>query len=49
MLGHKRPVVTLEKDHRFVPNLARDDGLALLVLRPRYTLQIYSRLSGRFS
>ncbi len=30
MLGHKSPVVTLEKFNRFVPNLTRADGKALL-------------------
>ena len=30
MLGHKSPVVTLEKYNRFVPNLTRSDGKALL-------------------
>jgi integrase len=30
MLGHKSPVVTLEKYNRFVPNLTRADGQALL-------------------
>jgi hypothetical protein len=30
MLGHKSPVVTLEKYNRFVPNLTRWDGKALL-------------------
>jgi integrase len=30
MLGHKSPVVTLEKYNRFVPNLTRTDGRALL-------------------
>ncbi len=30
MLGHKSPVVTLEKYNRFVPNLTRADGKALL-------------------
>jgi hypothetical protein len=30
MLGHKSPVVTLEKYNRFVPNLTRADGRALL-------------------
>jgi integrase len=30
MLGHKSPVVTLEKYNRFVPNLTRTDGKALL-------------------
>ncbi len=30
MLGHKSPVVTLEKYNRFVPNLTRLDGQALL-------------------
>jgi integrase len=30
MLGHKSPVVTLEKYNRFVPNLTRADGTALL-------------------
>jgi len=30
MLGHKSPVVTLEKYNRFVPNLTREDGRALL-------------------
>ena len=30
MLGHKSPVVTLEKYNRFVPNLTRSDGQALL-------------------
>jgi integrase len=30
MLGDKSPVVTLEKHHRFVPNLTRRDGKALL-------------------
>ena len=29
MLGHKSPVVTLEKYNRFVPNLTRADGKAL--------------------
>jgi hypothetical protein len=29
MLGHKSPVVTLEKYNRFVPNLTRTDGKAL--------------------
>ncbi len=30
MLGHKSPVVTLEKYNRYVPNLTREDGRALL-------------------
>jgi integrase len=30
MLGHKSLVVTLEKYNRFVPNLTREDGKALL-------------------
>jgi integrase len=30
MLGHKSPVMTLEKYNRFVPNLTRTDGKALL-------------------
>ncbi|MDD2902055.1 MAG: hypothetical protein PHU44_06435 [Syntrophales bacterium] len=30
MLGHKSPVVTLEKYNRFVPNLTRENGKALL-------------------
>jgi hypothetical protein len=30
MLGHKSPVVTLERYNRFVPNLTREDGKALL-------------------
>jgi len=30
MLGHKSPVVTLEKYNRFIPNLTRADGKALL-------------------
>ncbi len=30
MLGHKSPVMTLEKYNRFVPNLTRADGKALL-------------------
>ena len=30
MLGHKSPVVTLEKYNRLVPNLTREDGKALL-------------------
>lgn len=30
MLGHQSPVVTLEKYNRFVPNLTRADGKALL-------------------
>lgn len=30
MLGHKSPVVTLERYNRFVPNLTRSDGKALL-------------------
>ncbi len=30
MLGHKSPVMTLEKYNRFVPNLTRADGQALL-------------------
>ena len=30
MLGHKSPVVTLERYNRFVPNLTRTDGKALL-------------------
>jgi integrase len=30
MLGHKSPVVTLEKYNRFVPNLTRQDGQAML-------------------
>ena len=30
MLRHKSPVVTLEKYNRFVPNLTRTDGKALL-------------------
>ena len=29
-LGHKSPVVALEKYNRFVPNLTREDGKALL-------------------
>jgi integrase len=34
MLGHKSPVVTLEKYNRFVPNLTRTDGKALLGVGP---------------
>ena len=30
MLGHKSPVITLERYNRFVPNLTREDGRALL-------------------
>jgi hypothetical protein len=30
MLGHKSPVITLERYNRFVPNLTRLDGAALL-------------------
>ena len=30
MLGHKSPVVTLEKYNRYVPNLTREDGKALM-------------------
>ena len=30
MLGHKSPVMTLERYNRFVPNLTRTDGKALL-------------------
>jgi integrase len=30
MLGHKSPVITLERYNRFVPNLTREDGKALL-------------------
>ena len=30
MLGHQSPVVPLEKYNRFVPNLTRTDGRALL-------------------
>jgi integrase len=30
MLGHKSPVITLERYNRFVPNLTRLDGRALL-------------------
>ena len=30
MLGHKSPVMTLERYNRFVPNLTREDGKALL-------------------
>ncbi len=30
MLGHKSPVVTLERYNRYVPNLTRSDGRALL-------------------
>jgi integrase len=30
MLGHQSPVMTLEKYNRFVPNLTRADGRALL-------------------
>ncbi len=30
MLGHQSPVVTLEKYNRYVPNLTREDGEALL-------------------
>ncbi len=30
MLGHQSPVVTLEGYNRFVPNLTRTDGRALL-------------------
>ena len=30
MLGHQSPVVTLERYNRFVPNLTRRDGRALL-------------------
>ncbi len=35
MLGHKSPVVTLEKYNRFVPNLTREDGKALLMAREK--------------
>jgi len=34
MLGHKSPVMTLEKYNRFVPNLTRTDGKALLEVGP---------------
>lgn len=30
MLGHRSPVMTLKKYNRFVPNLTRADGKALL-------------------
>ncbi|MGA8141186.1 MAG: hypothetical protein WB948_10915, partial [Desulfobaccales bacterium] len=30
MLGHQSPVMTLEKNNRYVPNLTREDGKALL-------------------
>ena len=30
MLGHKSPVMTLERYNRFVPNLTREDGKSLL-------------------
>jgi hypothetical protein len=30
MLGHQSPVVTLQRYNRFVPNLTRTDGKALL-------------------
>ncbi|MEM3594827.1 MAG: hypothetical protein QXS27_08845, partial [Candidatus Jordarchaeaceae archaeon] len=30
MLGHKSPVMTLEKYNRYVPNLTRADGQALV-------------------
>ncbi len=30
MLGHKSPVITLERYNRFVPNLTRLDGRAML-------------------
>ena len=29
MLGHKSPVVTLERYNRYVPNLTREDGKLL--------------------
>ncbi len=32
MLGHQSPVVTLEKYNRYVPNLTREDGKALLAV-----------------
>ncbi len=35
MLGHKRPVMTLEKYNRCVPNLTRADGQALLSVGTR--------------
>ncbi|MGB8872414.1 MAG: hypothetical protein ACLPOQ_13860 [Desulfobaccales bacterium] len=30
MLGHQSPVMTLEKNNRYVPNLTQSDGKALL-------------------
>jgi len=30
MMGHKSPVMTLERYNRYVPNLTREDGKALL-------------------
>ncbi len=49
MLGHKSPVVTLEKYNRFVPNLTRLDGRALLEACQnsetfRYGLKIYTTI-----
>ena len=38
MLGHKSPVVTLERYNRFVPNLTRADGRALLSAGTRVSL-----------
>ena len=35
MLGHKSPVITLERYNRFVPNLTRADGRALLAVEER--------------
>ena len=35
MLGHKSPVMTLEKYNRYVPNLTRADGLALAAVGTR--------------
>jgi integrase len=35
MLGHRSPVMTLEKYNRFVPNLTREDGKALLQANER--------------
>jgi integrase len=35
MLGHKSPVMTLEKYNRYVPNLTRADGQALVAIGTR--------------
>jgi len=35
MLGHKSPVMTLEKYNRYVPNLTRSDGQALVTVGTR--------------